>query len=310
MWIFWTYPLIWKMTARNLSTSQTVPYSMWILVATTPPNILKNIPDSVNKRLNSISKSEEVFKSSILPYQEALNNAGHKYKLHYAQPNPQRNNKNRSRNIIWYNPPFCRSVKTNIGKEFFKIMEKCFPAEHKLHKIFNKNTVKVSYSTMPNLGRLISGHNMKILGGQILPPPCTCTQYECPVGGRCETRGIVYQCKVTESESGKSESYIGLSERSFKDRYTKHRASFRNEHYQKNSLSTHVWGLKKKNVNFELSWRIVSEARPYSPSSQSCELCLREIYHIMYDKVKSSLNKRKEFFGYCLHKDKYLLSNQ
>ena len=188
-------------------------------------------------------------------------------------------------------------------------MEKCFPTENKLHKIFNKNTVKVSYSTMPNLARIISGHNRKILRGQVQPPKCKCTQFVCPVGGKCETKGIVYQCKVTENISGKSESYIGLSERTFKDRYLKHRASFRNENYQKNSLSTHVRGLKKRNVNFELTWRKVSEAHPYSPSSQSCELCLREIFYIMYDRVKSTLNKRTEFFGYCLHKDKFLLSN-
>ena len=53
-----------------------------------PPNILKNIPFSVNKRLSGISKDEETFKQAITPYQEALNTAGYKFKLRYeAQEN-------------------------------------------------------------------------------------------------------------------------------------------------------------------------------------------------------------------------------
>ena len=116
---------------------------------------------------------------------------------------------------------------------------------------------------------------------------------------------------MKETENGKSESYIGLTSRTFKDRYTKHRSSINNENSkQKTTLSKYIWDLKRRNVNFELKWKIISKAKPYSPSSKCCELCLREIYYIMYDRGKSSLNKRTEFFGYCLHKDSYLLSNQ
>ena len=163
---------------------------------------------------------------------------------------------------------------------------------------------------MPNLGRIIAGHNKKIISGQEEIPPCRCTQFECPVQKKCEIKGIIYQCQVKEIPSGKTESYVGLSERSFKDRFHKHRKSLRTEGYHRNSLSTHVWNLKKKHVNFELSWRIISTAHPYSPATKTCELCLREIYYIMYDRVKASLNKRDEFFGFCLHKQKYKLVNQ
>ena len=143
------------------------------------------------------------------------------------------------------------------------------------------------------------------------PTPCKCSIYSCPVQGECETPNIIYQCVVKEPENGKSESYIGLTSRTFKDRYTKHRSSINNENSkQKTTLSKYIWDLKRRNVNFELKWKIISKAKPYSPSSKCCELCLREIYYIMYDRGKSSLNKRTEFFGYCLHKDKYLLSNQ
>ena len=275
-----------------------------------PKKILENIPDSVNKRLSSLSKDENVFHQSVGPYQEALKNAGHDYKLNFKKPNPQANTRSRKRNITWFNPPYCRSVKTNLAKEFFKILDTCFPKENILSKIFNRNTVKVSYSCMPNMGRIISGHNKKILHGQKQPPRCTCTLYECPVNGMCEKSGVIYQCQVKETISGKKESYIGMTERSFKDRITKWRSAFRNQGYHTNSLSTHVWSLKNRNINFELQWRIIAEAHPYDPASKKCSLCTREVYYIMYEREKSTLNKRQEFFNQCPHRQKYLLQNQ
>ena len=169
----------------------------------------------------------------------------------------------------------------------------------------------MSYSCMCNTRKIISGHNKKHLGGQNDPIPCKCTRYECPVEGKCESKGVIYQCEVKETLSGKIESYVGLTERTFKDRLTKHRKSFRDENYHRNSLSKYIWQLKKAQKDFQVSWKLISSAKPYSPSSKMCELCLREIYFIMYyTKSKATLNKRNEFFGHCLHKSKYLLSNQ
>ena len=134
---------------------------------------------------------------------------------------------------------------------------------------------------MPNVGKVISGHNKKVLKEEKVQNRCTCTLYECPLGGQCEKSGIVYQCEVKESISGNAETYIGMTERSFKDRYTKWRSAFRNRGYHTNSLSSHVWNLKNRNINFELNWRIIAEAHPYSPASKTCSLCIREIFYIM-----------------------------
>ena len=59
--------------------------------------------------------------------------------------------KNRKRNIIWYNPPFNNQVSTNIGKEFFKLLRKYFPKENKFNKLFNKNNIKISYGCTRNM---------------------------------------------------------------------------------------------------------------------------------------------------------------
>ena len=51
-----------------------------------PASVLKNIPLSVNKRLSSISASEEIFEASCPPYQEALKNCGYDFKLKFQPP--------------------------------------------------------------------------------------------------------------------------------------------------------------------------------------------------------------------------------
>ena len=50
-----------------------------------PPSVLKNIPISVNLRLNALSSSEENFSAVADHYQEALNNAGYKHLLKYEE---------------------------------------------------------------------------------------------------------------------------------------------------------------------------------------------------------------------------------
>ena len=43
------------------------------------------------------------------------------------------------------------------------LTERSFPAGHKLRKIFNRNTIKLSYSCMPNVKQIIDGHNKAML---------------------------------------------------------------------------------------------------------------------------------------------------
>ena len=148
---------------------------------------------------------------------------------------------------------------------------------------------------MPSMGKIISGHNNKVMGAPTAPPPCNCTIYDCPLQGECQTQEIIYQCNVKETQTQNEKNYIGLTERTFKDRYTKWRTAFNKEGYHKNSLSSHVWYLKRNNIDFVLSWQIVAKGKQYSPSTKSCNLCLKEIYYILFEKKRSSLNKRNQF---------------
>ena len=62
-----------------------------------PPSILKNIPDSINKRLSEISSDRECFNNTQTVYQEALNKSGYNYNLSYkeSQNEKQQPRKNR-----------------------------------------------------------------------------------------------------------------------------------------------------------------------------------------------------------------------
>ena len=55
---------------------------------------------------------------------------------------------NRTYNIIWFQPPFKKAVSTNIAKSFPPFININFSKSHRLHKVFNRKTVKVSYSCM------------------------------------------------------------------------------------------------------------------------------------------------------------------
>ena len=90
------------------------------------------------------------------------------------------------RKIIWFNPPYSMNVRTNIGKTFLKLMEKHFPNGNPLHKIFNKNTLKVSYSCMGNMASIISSRNHTILNLDVS------LEYGC--NGRSRTN---FHCKIS-----------------------------------------------------------------------------------------------------------------
>ena len=128
-----------------------------------PSSITKYIPLSVNRRLSSISANEEVFKKAIPPYQEALKKSGYDCQLKFCPPQKTNGGKRRNqRNVTYFHPPYSLNVKTNVGARFLKLIDSCFPPFHPLAKILNRNTVKMGYCCMPNMGQAINKHNSKI----------------------------------------------------------------------------------------------------------------------------------------------------
>ena len=137
-----------------------------------PPNVLKEIPKSVNKRLSANSSTKKEFDEAKEPYQKALNESGYKYTLTYEEPvAPTSRNKKKSRQVTWFNPPFNAAVTTDIGKQFLKLVDKHFHKNHPLGKLLNRNTVKISYSCTKNIKSIISSHNAKVMNADEQEPP-------------------------------------------------------------------------------------------------------------------------------------------
>jgi len=244
-----------------------------------------------------------------------LKTSGYKETLLYdkdKQPAPRR--RNRQRNIIWYNPPFSKNVKTNIGKTFLKLISKHFPNQHKYHSLFNKNNIKVSYSCMDNMKSIINKHNKKVINtanqdSATTDELCNCRKKEqCPLDRKCLTTSIIYNAQITTRNTTKN--YIGLTEGTFKQRYSQHKMTFNNRKYTNSTeLSKYVWKLHDKKEEFNIKWSIISRARAYSNISKRCDLCLTEKLKIITANHNQLLNKRSELISKCRHENKFYLRN-
>ena len=254
--------------------------------------------------MSELSCDENAFHESLGPYERALKESGHSAKLEY-QPqntNSQPKRKNRKRKIIWFNPPYSTNVKTNVGKRFLQLLEKHFPKEHPLHKLFNRNNVKVSYSCMPNFKQTVQRHNLKVTSNKTPDQACNCTQKDnCPVNGDCMKKSVVYQADVTSK--GNTMTYIGMTGGAFKLRYNNHLKSFRHDKYQNETeLSKHIWKLTRANSGYAIKWSILSVCPTRQTSRNQCSLCIQEKLCILSMRSKCNLlNSRSELISACRH---------
>ena len=207
---------------------------------------------AIGRRISDISSSKELFNKAKPHYESALKQSGHDEELIYIERKKpvthtvQNSRKNRQRNIIWFNPPYSMNVQTNIGREFLNLVSKHFPKNHRYNKIFNKNNIKVSYSCTDNLQTIIKKHNRKILETSKTPSTennCNCRKKknDCPLKNNCLTSSVVYNANVTTESDTTGKNYFGLTEGTFKQRYTQHKLSFRNRNYSNSTeLSKHI----------------------------------------------------------------------
>ena len=131
-----------------------------------PKKIKENIPKMINDRLCTLSSNEDMFNATKKPYEEALKKSGYKCDLKYEEKDIHEMNKKKKRNRHkrqhWFNPPHSDNLRTNVGEKFINAVEEEFPENHPLHRIFNTNTIRLSYSNMPNMQMKVAMHNAKV----------------------------------------------------------------------------------------------------------------------------------------------------
>ena len=101
-----------------------------------------------------------------------------------------------------FNPPYSANIVTNFGKHFLSLLAKHFPPYNKFHRIFNKNTVKISYNCMPNMKTIIHSENLKISYPKIIIKEnnCNCVdKAKCLLGQNCFINNIIYKAVLTST---------------------------------------------------------------------------------------------------------------
>ena len=219
----------------NLSTGKFCPYRkpdnypLYINAKSNhPPSIIKHLPATISTRISSLSCDPDEFNKASQVYNDALKTSGYRESLQYVRNDNRADHRrrNRPRNSIWFNPPYSENVQTNIARSFLHLVDKHFPRSHILHKVFNRNNVKVSYSCTNNMTSIIRSHNSKILakdGAHVESnKSCNCRNKDlCPLDGACLVSNVVYKATVATTP-GETKVYIGMTEHSFKTRYNNH----------------------------------------------------------------------------------------
>ena len=142
----------------------------------------------------------------IYIYLSKVKDSGYNVKLSYKNSLKTSNThkrKNRSRGILWFTPPYNMKVVNKLGSEFFKLLKRNFPLTNPLHKMFNKNNIKISYSCMPNINSIINKSNIMKLNKERHneASKCNCKDKTgCPLKGKYQNECILYKVEVYSGE--------------------------------------------------------------------------------------------------------------
>ena len=159
---------------------------------------------------------------------------------------------------------------------------------------------------MPNIGRILKGHNRAVLADQVNTSEdearmCNCRNKEtCPLKGKCLSNSLVYMATVTPAK-GKKFNYKGLSADEFKNRYNDHNKTFRNPIYRtRTELSKAIWDLKDKNISYKIYFYI-NQFISLGYSIPGAVVALSVIIYLTYiDDVFSDINLLGSFTVYFM----------
>ena len=278
------------------------------------PTVIKQLPKLISKRLSDLSSNREIFEKIKPVYRDALNKSRFQEKLSYTSAQNKNNkngNKQRKRKIIWHKQRYSADSKKNIGKTFLNLIKYHFPKKNKLHKIFNKNTVKVSYSCMSSISSIISGHNKNLLNPNVTQYGCNCQiREDCPLQNQCLTPNIIYRADVNCRDNKDHKFCFRIAQTPFNERFRNNNRDFNHEQYIKNTeLSKYIWSLKDAGTPCNMNWSIVEKVKG-STKTNYCPLCLTEKCHLIEYFINIRLlNKKSKCISACRHQSKLLLKN-
>ena len=142
-------------------------------------------------------------------------------------------------------PTIFSQRKNNCRKLIPQPYRSSFSRAHKFHKIFNHNTVKISYCCMKNMGSIIFSNNKQALQPRNENYGCNCRKKNCPLDNKCLTPNIIYEAQISNNTNDEHRKYLGAAETSFKEIYSNHLRDFKHKKHMKcTELSKYIWNLK------------------------------------------------------------------
>ena len=131
---------------------------------------------------------------------------GYKQELQFTPPKV--NSKHRSRNIIWFNPPYNECISSKIGRDFPNLISKHFPNNSPQTKIFNKKKHQDQLQLHKQHGtNNEKKHNKNIASTNSTSQPynqCNCrVKSTCPLPNKCLYTNTIYKSTVKTNNSVK-----------------------------------------------------------------------------------------------------------
>ena len=181
-----------------------------------PPSILKQIPAAISKWISTNSSNKQIFQNAAPHYNNILKNSGHKEKIQFQQyEHPQTlPRRNRSRNIIWFNPSFSSNVETNVARKFLKLVKMHFSKYRYILRKDDTNKRTCNYHANNTF----------------------------PLDGKCFSSNIVYSADVLIGKNQQGNKYFGICETEFKTKLGNHKNSFKNRQKVKTVNFLNIYG--------------------------------------------------------------------
>ena len=121
-----------------------------------PYKLSRRFQGILTKDFPAYHQQKKIFENWKDIYKLPLLQFGYKENLNCTEKNNKIDQKTQKCIILWFNPPYSKSVETNIDKLYLCLISKPFPPTHKYRKIFNGNTIKINYTCMSNIKSKIS----------------------------------------------------------------------------------------------------------------------------------------------------------
>ena len=170
-------------------------------------------------------------------------------------------------------------------------------------KIFNRNTVKVSYCCMPIVASITKSRNKKVSSKK--------ANKETRVSHAIVGRITLVLCKVSvwfpatsTTQKWKRPNYLSSIDT----------MSISSHSGTQNISTAHnypvtFWKLKQKKKEPLITWSIAGKAHSYDNETKRCNLCLTEVLFIFNSDRGRLLSRRSELISKCRHQNKFNLAN-